>query len=390
MLRLTYLFANLTRNPLRMILTCAAVAFPIAIYVLSMAVVDGFERFLNNSTRQLRLAITNKASVVTPLPVGHRRKIESLDPTKKRLISVCGIRWIGGRVEGHPQPLSTIAVDADTFPYTFPDYQLTPAELATWSRDRQALIVGSGTADHFGWRVGDRVTIQPSVPPYTPIEFHVISIAPEGVDPLTNVFRRDYLGAMMEERYGTSGDFVSFFFAKCATKEDVDYFRSAIDELFAGSQDPTKTQDEKVFMSELITQMFDLPSKLTVLAIATVLVAIMAAANTMSMNFRERSNELATMKSLGFGGAFVFGLLQIESLALCALSGAVGALVPYIAFTYTPLKGYPVPLIQYLKIHPAVCFEGFVIALLVGVIAAAWPSWMGLRLNVVAALRRLE
>ena len=97
MLRLVYLLRNLGRNPMRTVLTCVAVALPVMIYVLSTAVITGFEGFLENATRQLRLVVTHKASLVNPLPAGYRAKIESLDPTKKGLVSVCGMRFLGGR-----------------------------------------------------------------------------------------------------------------------------------------------------------------------------------------------------------------------------------------------------------------------------------------------------
>ena len=54
MLRLIYLYRNLTRNLRRTLLTCAAVALPIMIYVLSMSVVDGVKRFLDNSAQKRR------------------------------------------------------------------------------------------------------------------------------------------------------------------------------------------------------------------------------------------------------------------------------------------------------------------------------------------------
>ncbi len=389
MLRLIYLRNNLIRNRLRTLLTCAAVALPIMIYVLSMAVVDGVERFLDNSARQLRLAVTHKTSLVNPLPEGYRRKIESLDPERKGITSVCGMRWLGGKIANDPRPLQTMAIDADTFVATFPEYRLTPEEVAAWQRDRQALVVGRATAAQFGWKVGDRVTIRGSVPPYAPMEFHIISTAEQAEDPITLGCRRDYLEEKLKE-CGYPYGLVSFFFVKCATKADVDRYRVAIDQLFARSPDETRTQDEKAFMSEFVTQQFDLPRRLTILAAVTVFVAVMAAANTMSMNFRDRISEIATLKSMGFGGTFVFTQIQAESLLLCLVGGAVGAWVPYFAFTWTPLKDYTVPVIQVLLIRPAVCVQALVISLLIGIVAAVWPSWAALRLKVVAAMRSLE
>src|SRR3990172_7463438 len=142
MLRFIYLYRNLTRNILRTLMTCAAVALPIIIYVLSTAVIDGLNQFLDNSAKQLRLVTMHKTSFINPLPAGYRAKIESLDPTKKRITSVCGMRWIGGKIENFPMPLSTIAVDMDTFPETFPDENLSVEEIAAWNRDRRALVVG--------------------------------------------------------------------------------------------------------------------------------------------------------------------------------------------------------------------------------------------------------
>src|SRR5262245_55322049 len=146
MLQLVYLYRNLTRNKTRTFLTCAAVGLPIVIFVISMAVIDGVQLFLDNSAKQLRLAITQKTSIINPLPEGHRRKIESLDPDHKRIIAVCGLRWIGGQRPNDPMPLSSIGVDADSFVETFPEAYLTPAEIEDWKRDKQAIVVGRSTA----------------------------------------------------------------------------------------------------------------------------------------------------------------------------------------------------------------------------------------------------
>lgn len=388
-LRLLYLARNLTRNRIRTTLTCAAVALPIIIYVLSTAVVEGYEEFLEQAARELRLAVTQRTSIINPLPAGHRPKIESLDPTGARLVAVCGMRWIGGRIENDPRPLSTLAVDADTFPTSFPEYLRSPDEREAWVRDKQALIIGRGVAGQFGWKKGDRVTIVPSVPPYTPMEFHVVSTSEEASDPLTNWFRRDYLEEELRKSGAPEG-LVSFFFIKCGSKADLDHFRVAIDALFARSPDETKTQDEKTFMNEYVTQQFNLPRNLRILAAVTVFVAVMAAANTMSMNFRDRISEYATLKSMGFSGGIVFTMIQSESLLTCAAGGIAGAAVPYVLFTHTPMKNFTVPLIQHLDIAPAVCGQAVLIALAIGLLAGAWPSWLAVRLHVVTALRSLE
>jgi len=287
-------------------------------------------------------------------------------------------------------PLSTMAVDADTFIPAFPEYNLTAAEIEAWQKDRMALIVGRSTAGQMGWKVGDRVSILPSVPPYRPFEFHVISVAQRADDPVSLFCRRDYFEEELKKEQDLMQGMVSFYFVKCASKADLDEFRIKIDKHFAGSPDETKSQDEKTWMSEFIAQQFDLPRNLTILAVLTVFVAIMAAANTMSMNFRDRLNEFATLKTIGFSPAFSFSMIQAESLLLCLLGGMLGVVPPYVAFTHTPLKDITIPVIQTLIIDQGTCGKALVIAMLIGIVAALWPSWLALRMNVVKALRNLE
>jgi len=219
-LRITYLYRNLSRNPMRTALTSAAIALPIVIYVLSFSVIRELDDFLDVATKQLRLCVTQKTSIVIQLPTGHRRKIESLDESKTRILSVCGLRWVGGKVGDKPQLLSTMAADPDTFLDTFSDYKLSESERANWFRERRAIVVGSGTANQFGWKVGDRVSIKPSLPPYKEMDFIVVAVGSSENDPVTNFFRADYYEDVMKEIGGPT-DKVSFFFVKCATKEDL-------------------------------------------------------------------------------------------------------------------------------------------------------------------------
>lgn len=389
MLRLSYLIRNLSRNPLRTALTLAAVAMPVMILVLSAGVISGINRFLDNSVKQLRLVVTQKASIANPLPLGHRAKIESLDPDHKDLVAVCGMRYLGGAVDGVQHPLSTLAVEQDTFPLVYPEQLVSAEEKEAWFRDRQAIVVGRSTAAQMGWKVGDKITIRASVPPYTAMDYHVVSTAPQAVDDVTLFCRLDYLQEEVR-RTGMVPDIVSLFFLKCKSEAGIDRMKSEIDKLFAGSVDETLTQHEKAFMSEFIRQQFDLPTNLTILSAVTIFVAVMAAMNTMGMNFRDRLSEFATLKSLGFRSRWVFALMQTESVLLCALGGLIGAGAPYIAFTYTVLKNYKLPVIQSLEIEPQVCMYGVLISIAIGIVAAAPPSVAAARTRVVDAFRTLE
>lgn len=389
MLWAAYLLRSLLRNPLRLALTVAAIALPMGIFVLSNSVVQELHDTLSNAAKQLRLVVAHRSSLVNPLPSGYRAKIESLDPTRKRLLTVCGVRYIGGRVEPDLRPLPTLAVDADTFIATFPEYDLSPPEQEAWLRDRRAIVIGPGSGQLYGWEAGDRITIQPSVAPYRPMEMVVVCRAKQSRDPITNWCRRDYFDAELEA-FGELGSYVNFFFVKCASEADVAHYRSAIDELFATSRDPTRTVDDRAFMNEFITEQLDLPRNLNLLGLISVFVALMAAANMLKMNFRERISELVTLKALGFGGGALRGMAQVESLFVCVAGGAIGALVPYVALTHTALAELPVPLIQQIRIQPVICARAIGVSILVAIITAQWAASPAVRTPVCEGLRSLE
>ena len=391
MLRWQYLFKNLFRKPLRTMLTIIAVAAPIFVYVLGMAIVRNTDMFLQQSVKQMRLAVMQKSSIVNPLPLGHRKKIESLDPTGKHIVSVCGMRWYGGKIPDKKTEVGIISIDEDTFPTTYPELNLTPEEIARWHADKRAAVIARGPAGQMGWKVGDLITVESTVPPYLKLEFLVVAIPKDAVDAETCFVRYDYFNDKIKEQpqFASMKDSVSFFFVKCGTREDVTKYRDAIDAMFAIETDQTKTQDEKTFMESFITAQFDLPRRLRILSIVVVAVAIMAAANTMMMTFRDRSGEYAVFKALGFASSEVAIVLVAESAFLAVIGGILGAGIPWFAFNFTPLAEYRIPMLGILQIRKDLLIESLLVTLAVGLLAAALPALRASRVHVIDAFRRV-
>lgn len=192
------LMQNLRRNPVRSMLTAGAFALPMAVFVLALSFVVALVRMGIESEKQLRLAVHHKVTLTNYLPEGMRRKIEALDPNRERLRAVCGMRWFGGRVPDTQNTLTSLAADVDTLPIVYSDIGLTEDEVEAWKRDRRAAIVGSGPAEQYGWKVGDRVVLESTVPPYLALEFQVVKIT--SLEGRANFFylRRDYLTESLE------------------------------------------------------------------------------------------------------------------------------------------------------------------------------------------------
>lgn len=385
---ITYvLMQNLKRNPLRSTLTAVAFALPMGIFVAAISMVVALIRIGESNAQELRLATHHKTTIINMLPEGHRMKIEGLDPDRKRLRAVCGMRWYGGRVPNSQAVIQSLAADADTFPIVYTDAGMTPADTEAWMKDRTACVVGYGVADQRNWKVGDRITLDSSVPPYLKLEFNIVKIMRTESRANVMYFRRDYLVESLKKE-NVEGGLCNIFWIKCADVSAMRSLQDDIDGMFANSPNETKSEDEMAFAAGFIQASGNIPGLMQAMAIVVVVIIAMVAGNTMMMSFRERSKELAVFKAIGFPSRRIFGIVLGESIFL-ALFGALLGIVPTVILLVTfPVRQFGFLPIASLEVSPMAVGISVIIAMVVGVSAGMWPAWQALKLNTVAALRR--
>ncbi len=155
--------------------------------------------------------------------------------------------------------------------------------------------------------------------------------------------------------------------------------------MFANSSAETKTSTEKAFVQAFAKQIGDIGSILMAILAAVLFTMLLVAANTMGQAVRERTNELAVMKTLGFTDGQLLGLVLLESVLLALVGGGAGL---FLAWAITqggdPTGGF-LPAF-FLPTRDLVLGVGLI--LLVGVAAGVLPAWQASRLRIVDALRR--
>ncbi len=385
------LLQNLRRNPTRTCLTGIAFALPMAIFVAAISFVVALVEIGKANERELRLGVHHKTTLINLIPQGHRAKIEALDPDRSRLAAVCGMRWFGGRVPNAPGVIQSLAADPDTFSTVYAEVSMTDGDIENWTKDRQACVVGTGVADNNGWKVGDRITLTSSVPPYLSLEFHIIKIMT--VPSRANVlyFRRDFLSESLKEagieRYADC----NIFWVTCNSAADLRALQQEIDATFANSPDETKSEDELTFAAGFAQAAGDIPGLMRVMAIVVVAIIAMVAGNTMMMSFRERTRELAVFKAIGFPNWRIVAMVLGESVMLALLGATAGIIPAVILLTALPMRkimpGF-LPIAQ-LTVSPLAVGISVAIAGAVGLVAGMAPAWHTLRMQTVSALRRV-
>ena len=105
-----------------------------------------------------RVATRHKVTFVMPLP---KRYVEDVraDPGRDRRS-----RTATGSARACPSHedefFANIAVDPETFFEVYDEIDVPPEQKAAWIADRKGALVGAQLARQFGWKVGDKVTLE--------------------------------------------------------------------------------------------------------------------------------------------------------------------------------------------------------------------------------------
>ncbi|GMU35208.1 MAG: ABC transporter permease [Planctomycetia bacterium] len=387
---ITYvLMQNLRRNLLRTSLTVIAFALPMAVFVAAISFVVTLAELAAHNEQELRLGVHHRTTLTNGLPEGHRRKIEGLDPNRERLIAVCGMKWFGGRVPNSQNTLTSLAADPDTFPIVYSDTAMQPDEIEAWNKDRQACVVGTTPAQNYGWKVGDRLTLDSTVPPYLSLEFHIVKIITNKERANFFWFRRDYLTESLETA-GANDARCNIFWVKCRSAESLRSLQRDIDEMFANTPDATKSEDENAFAANFTQAAGNIPGLMQAMAIVVVVIIGLVAGNTMMMSFRERMRELAVFKAIGFQSGRIFFIVISESILLALIGSLLGVLPMWGILSMLPIaRLVNFGPISGFAVSPVAVVGSICIALLVGVASGMWPAYRAMRLRTTDALRRV-
>jgi putative ABC transport system permease protein len=159
-----------------------------------------------------------------------------------------------------------------------------------------------------------------------------------------------------------------------------------IDAMFANSPSETKTNTEKAFVSDWAKQVGDIGKIMMWIVAMAMFTILLVAGNTMAQAIRERTNELAVLKTLGFGEGRILSLVLMEAIAIAIVGGGLGLALSYAFITVggDPTGGllpafiFPTPQI----------IVGILLVLGLGVASGLLPAWQASRLRIVDALRR--
>jgi putative ABC transport system permease protein len=378
---LPLVWRNLLRRKVRTTFTLGSIFVAFVLYAFLMTIRTAFSAGVDMAGVD-RLMMMDKVSLVQLLPISYLKDIQATPGVRAATHNT----WFGGTYQDQANQFAVIAVDPEPFLQIYPEFKVPPEEVKAWVADRQGVLVGRDVATRYGWKIGDKVPIQATIwqPKQGSAWFFNIDGIYDGdtaIDKTNFYFRYDYLD---ENRRGAYGQ-VGWYVIKIDDPSRAPEMASKLDAQFENSASETKTSTEKAFLQGFVNQIGDVGAIMVAILVAVLFSILLVTANTMAQTVRERTSELAVLKTLGFSNGLVVGLVLAESLFLAMLGGGLGLGITWLLVSGGSLKNAFLPVFV---LRGSDVLIGFVLCGLLGVLAGALPAASAMRLKITDALRR--
>ncbi|HEU4652958.1 MAG TPA: ABC transporter permease [Steroidobacteraceae bacterium] len=374
------IWAGLWRKKVRTILTMLSIVFAFLLFGLVQGVNQGFNQAVNKLDVD-RLYVTPRDSQADPLPISYYEQIKAIPGVKAASMW----SYFGGYFRDSRNPIPAFATEPRSLFQVYKELKIKPEYLDAMDKTRTGALVSEALANKYGWKIGDRVPIGTS-----------IWTQKSG----SNTWYFDIVGTFDASAYG--GGFPSFYLNQSYYSEAAAFgnnqtslylvrvedpqkaaqVAAAIDAKFANSPAETRTQSESALMQRQLKQIGDINFIANMIASAVLFTLLFLTANTMAQSVRERTSELAVLKTLGYSDEKVLAMVLVESMLLCLFAAAIGLFFASSIFKAPQLKA----IFGALGMPTIVLIGGSLIAIGLAIVSGLPPAVRAKRLNIVEAL----
>jgi putative ABC transport system permease protein len=372
------IWSSLWRKKARTIFTLLSIVIAFLLFGLLQGVNAWLNAFGTGSNAN-RLYVVSRVSQVQPLPTAYLHRIETV-PGIRQSTYIAGI---SGFYQEKSNNLLALATDVQKFFDLYPDWKIAPEQLAAMGRTRAGAVVAAPLMREFGWKIGDRLPLRTSVMKQdgsADWDFEIVGTYDVPTSPAEAnriLVNYAYFDEARRLERGTAWAFVVAVDDPTRSAQVC----AAVDALFVNSAHETVTQDEKAYVQGQLRELGDVSLMANAIVAAVLFTLLFLTGNTMMQSVRERTPELAILKTVGFSDRSVTVLVLIESVLLCVLAASLGLAAAAAVFPVTAALG-----IVGAALPIRVVALGLAIAVGLALASGLPPAWRAQRLVIVDAL----
>jgi putative ABC transport system permease protein len=376
-------WAGIWRKRSRSILILLQVVIAFTLYGVLQGLTSGINHAIA-ATHADRLYVASKLELGDPIPISILEWLK----TVPGVIAVAPRYQFGASYQRPEQGVPICATDVDAFLTLYPEDKVDPAQQRAMRELQDGVIVGIGTMHKYGWKVGQRVTLQ-SPPQLKRVDgtnnwtFDIVGTwvdSEEADEDNSQLLITHYRYVNESLPVGPGRDTMNLAVLRIADPARATSIEQAIDSQYANSSNETLTQSEHELVQSEVANFGDIDTVAHRIVGATFFVLLFATGALMMQSIRERTPELAVLKTVGFSDRHVMVLILAETLVLCLAGAAIGL---WLGMRLLPVAREQIGTVT---VPPIVFAIGFACAVVLALAGGATAAWRGLRLRVVDAL----
>jgi ABC-type transport system, involved in lipoprotein release, permease component len=379
------IWAELFRRKTRTFLTLVSILAAFLLFGLLDGVRTSFNEAGQSANGAQRLQTGSRLSFIQTLPMALAARMARVDGVRQ----VTYANWFGGAYQDPRNQIFSFAV-APNYLDLYPEIQVSQSERAKFDATRTGILVGEALMKRFDWKVGQKIPLQSTIFPNSDgtknWAFDIVGVLRKQDGDTSGWYDQmlllhwKYFDESTPYNRGAAGWYVS----SIADVNQADRVAKAIDALSLNSDHETKTMTEQAAAASWMKQMADIGLIVGSIMGAVFFTLLLLTGNTMAQAVRERTSELAILKTIGFSSVSVLLMVLAESVLLVLIGGVLGVgLSAVLGPIVSAGSGGTLSL-------PAVSWQSWLTALglmlAIGLLVGALPALRAMRLNIVDAL----
>ena len=331
-----------------------------------------------------RLIVDAKYSMSDNLPLASVAQIRALDG----VAGVAQMNWFGAYYQDPKNGFAQYVVDPAAFFDVYRELIVEPDVLKQFAATRIGVVASTSLAQKYGWHPGDAIPLHgllwpkqdgswdwqfqlvgtfayPKGAPDQPLlllhyDYFNEAVAGSARNQVGWLIVADHLAGLDDRREGDRRD------VRQLVRRDLDRHRKGV--------------------RPGVAAQFGNIALIVLLVSAVFVTIVLIIGNTMLQSIRERTRELAVLKTLGFSDPRILTMVLGESVLLALLGGIPGLAIA--ALIAVSLRASLSGIAPAFAVSPTIALQGVALMIALGLITGIIPALSAMRLKIATALGR--
>jgi putative ABC transport system permease protein len=331
----------------------------------------------------IRLITRHKVSLGQAIPYAYEEKIRKVAGVKE----VSAWNWFGGTYKDNREAknfFARLGVEPKQF-FTIRTQLVMPDDQRhAFLTEKTGCIVSRDLAEKLNFKLGDRITLIGDIYPVN-LQLKVVGIFDDPDATQVLFFNADYLRDALPLARRNLNSTVAIL---ADSTDDVPRISKAVDDMFAESPYPTKTESEAQFALSFVSFIGNIKLFLISICAAVTFTILLVSGNTMAMAVRERIREVGILKTLGFTTEKILGMIVGEAVAIAFIGGILGLILAMVVCLGVGTAAASiVPQLRNLTMTAVPAIIALGVAITIGLVSSVLPAWNAARTNILDSLR---